>query len=389
MSPEAAPRRAPLRRVGLNLLYLVPGGVGGTEIYARRLVHALARARPDVDWVAFAGVEAAPSLAAEGWPVNVRVVRMPVPARMKPVRVAYELGALPAAAARAGVDLLHSLGTTSPLFGPGPRVVTIHDLIYLHFAGDFPASSRVALEALVPLGARRAARVITPSEATRRDVVEHCRVDPARVDVVPEGGGMRDARPTAEPELRARFELGAAPVVLTIAPPLPHKNLDRLLDALRALGEGGLSPVLALVGHQGREGEALRAQIDALGLRERVRITGWVSDEDLEGLYRLAACVAYPSLYEGFGLPVLEAMRRDAPLACSNATSLPEVAGDAAELFDPRDTDSIAAALRRVLTDPERAADLVERGRRRAALFSWERAALGTIASYERALPAP
>ncbi|HEX8743751.1 MAG TPA: glycosyltransferase family 1 protein [Thermoleophilaceae bacterium] len=382
-----------LRRVGLNLLYLVPSEVGGTEIYARSLIHALGRARPEVEWVAFAGVEAAPSLAAEGWPDNVSVVRMPVRARVKPARVAYELSALPAAAARARVDVLHSLGTTSPLLGPGPRVVTIHDLIYLHFAGDFPPASRVALEALVPLGARRAARVITPSEAAKRDVVEHCRVDPGRVDVVPEGGGMRDAEPAPEADVRARFDLGGAPVILTIAPPLPHKNLDRLLDALRALVDDGHEPVLALVGHQGREGEALRARIDSLGLAGHVRITGWVSDEDLEGLYRIAACCAYPSLYEGFGLPVLEAMRRDVPLACSNATSLPEVAGDAAELFDPNDTASMAAAIRRVLADPERAAELVERGRRRAREFTWEKAAAGTIATYERALglaqPAP
>ena len=375
-----------IRRVGLNLLYLVPSEVGGTEIYARQLVHALGRARPDVEWVVFAGAEAAPSLAAEGWPDNVRVVRVPVRARVKPARVAYELSALPVAAARAGVDLLHSLGTTSPLAGPGPRVVTIHDLIFMRFEGDFPASSRIALETLVPLGARRATRVITPSEAAKRDVVEHCRVDRARVDVVPEGGGMRDAEPAPEAELRERFDLGARPVILTIAPPLPHKNLDRLLDALRVLVDGGLDPVLALVGHQGREGEALRARIDALELSDHVRITGWVSDEELEGLYRLAACGAYPSLDEGFGLPVLEAMRRDLPLACSNATSLPEVAGDAAELFDPLDTESMAAALRRLLTDPARAAELVERGRRRAELFSWERAAEGTIASYERAL---
>jgi glycosyltransferase involved in cell wall biosynthesis len=378
-----------IRRVGLNLLYLVPGEVGGTEIYARRLIHALARARGDVEWVLFAGSEAAPSLAGEDWPANVRVAAMPVRSRVKPLRVAYELSALPAAAARARVDLLHSLGTTSPLFGPGPRVVTIHDLIYLHFEGDFPASSRVALEKLVPLGARRARRVITPSDAAKRDVVEHCRVDPGRVDVVPEGGGMRDADPTGEAELRSRFDLGERPVVLTIAPPLPHKNLDRLLDAMRAVVDGGLSPVLALVGHQGREGVALRARIDALGLADHVRITGWVSDEDLEGLYRLAACGAYPSLYEGFGLPVLEAMRRELPLACSNATSLPEVAGDAAELFDPSDTEAMAAAIRRLLTDPTRAAELVERGRRRAELFSWERAAEGTLATYERALTSP
>ncbi|MDQ3936786.1 MAG: glycosyltransferase family 4 protein, partial [Actinomycetota bacterium] len=377
-----------MRRVGLNLLYLVPGAVGGTEIYARRLVHELARARPEVEWLVFAGVEAAPSLRDEGWPRSVRLVRLPVRSRVKPLRVAYELTALPVAVARARVDLLHSLGTTSPLVGPRPRVVTIHDLIFLHFEGDFPASSRIALETLVPLGARRADRVLVPSQASKRDVVEHCRVDAGAVDVVPEGAGMRDAVPTPEPELRARFELGARDVILTIAPPLPHKNLDRLLEAHRTLVDGDGGPVLALVGHQGREGEALRARIAALGLADHVRITGWVSDEDLEGLYRLAACMAYPSLYEGFGLPVLEAMRRGVPLACSRATSLPEVAGDAAEMFDPHDAEAMAAAVRRLLVDRDHADRLVERGRARAEEFTWERAARGTIASYERALRA-
>ena len=377
------------RRIGLNLLYLVPKQVGGTEVYARRLIHELAGRRPDIEWVVFAGEEAAPALADAGWPEAVRIVRLPVRARIKPLRVGYEMSVLPVVASRARLDLLHSMGTTSPPAGRVPRVVTIHDLIYRHYRGDFPLASRVALDALVPLGARCARRVVVPSEATKADVVAECRVDPQRVDVVPLGLGIREFVPTPEPELRRRLDLGEGPVVLTVSPPLPHKNLDRLLEALVALGEEEPAPLLALVGHAGREGEQLRARIAELGLERRVRITGWVSNEDLEGLYRLAACCAYPSLYEGFGLPVLEAMHRGVPLACSDATSLPEVAGDAAELFDPHEAAAIAAAIRRVLRDPAHAAQLVERGRGRAAGFSWERTAVGTIASYERALGEP
>ena len=377
-----------MKRVALNLLYLVPREVGGTEVYARRLVHELARARPDVEWVVFAGTEAAPSLAAEGWPDPVRIVRVPLRARIKPARVGFEMAVLPALAARERADLLHSFGTTSPLFGRVPRVVTIHDLIFRHYRGDFPLASRLALDALVPLGGRRADRVIVYSQATKRDVVAECRVDAAKVDVVPLGPGMRDFDATPEGELRDRLDLGQAPVVLTVAPPLPHKNLDRLLEAHRTLGSMEPAPVLVLVGHGGRKGERLRARIAELGLEDRVRITGWISDEDLEGLYRITACCAYPSLYEGFGLPVLEAMRRGAPVACSDATSLPEVVGDAAELFDPHDAGAIAAAVRRVLEDERLTADLVERGRRRAAEFTWERTAQGTLESYERAIAA-
>ena len=364
----------------------MPRQVGGTEIYARQLVRELALARPDVEWIVFAAGEAAPSLAGEGWPDAVRIVRVPVNAESKPARVGFELARLPALAAREGVDLLHSFGTTSPLHGPGPRVVTIHDLIYHHYSGDFPLASRLGLEALVPLGAHRARRVVVPSEATKRDVVRLCRVRAEKVDVVPLGPGMGSFDPTPEPELRERLDLGEAPVVLTVSPPLPHKNLDRLLEGHALLGDMTPAPLLVLVGHAGRERERLRARIADLGVEERVRVTGWISDEDLEGLYRMADCCAYPSLYEGFGLPVLEAMLRGTPLACSDATSLPEVAGEAAELFDPTDAGAIAAAVRRLLDDRAHAADLVERGRRRAERFSWQRTARETLASYERAL---
>ena len=144
--------------------------------------------------------------------------------------------------------------------------------------------------------------------------------------------------------------------------------------------------MLALVGHAGRDSERLRALAAELGIAERVRMTGWLSDEDLEGLYRLAAGFVYPSLHEGFGMPVLEAMRRGTPVACADATSLPEVVGDAALLFDPRSVEAIAAAARVLLSDRERAAELVTRGRERAAGFGWERTARSAIESYERAL---
>ena len=174
--------------------------------------------------------------------------------------------------------------------------------------------------------------------------------------------------------------------MLCVSAALVHKNLPRLLEAFAALGAGYEDCRLVLVGHGGLDSEHLREQITRLGLGERALLTGWLSDEDVEGLYGLAACCAYPSLYEGFGMPVLEAMARGVPLACSNATSLPEVAGDAAVLFDPLDTDAITAAVRRLLDDPEFAASLAERGRARADLFTWERCAEGVLAVYDELL---
>lgn len=374
-------------RIGLNLLYLLPGRVGGSEVYARRLVSALATEHPHDEVVVFCGSEAAPSLTAEGWPPNVRVQRLAVRTAAKPLRMAAELTILPLAAARACVEVLHSLGTTSPLWAPCPSVVTIHDLIYEHFPQTFPAPALWGLKALVGPGARRADRVIAISEAVRSDVVQRLRIAPDRVDTIYNGYGReRHAAPTPAEVLRERMQLGGGRVVLCVSAALAHKNLPRLIEAFARLGSGLEDTRLVLVGHTGREHESLASLADRLGVGERVTLTGWVSDADLEGLYGLAACAVYPSLHEGFGLPVLEAMARDVPLACSTATSLPEVAGDAAELFDPLDPEAIATAVRRLLRDQQRASVLVARGRERVERFTWQRCARDVRTSYELAL---
>jgi glycosyltransferase involved in cell wall biosynthesis len=201
------------------------------------------------------------------------------------------------------------------------------------------------------------------------------------------GRGMRAAPdPTPEGELRQRLGLGDGRLVLCVSAALVHKNLPRLLEAFAALGPGTEDVALVIAGHQGREHDRLTAEIDRLGLTGRVVLTGWIEDRDLEGLYAAADVCAYPSLYEGFGMPVLEAMVRGVPLACSNATSLPEVAGDAAVLFDPHDPRAIAAAIRTVLDDPAEASRLRAAGRAQAATFTWERCAEGVLAVYDRAL---
>jgi glycosyltransferase involved in cell wall biosynthesis len=360
-------------RIGLNLLYVLPGRVGGTEIVARNLIAALARLRPDDEFVAFAASEAAPTF---DFPANVEVRRLPVRAAIKPLRIAAECTLLPAAAARARVDVLHSLGTTSPPVTPCPSIVSVNDLIYEHFPATFPAAARLGLKAIVGPSARRATRVVAISEYTKRDIVERLRVPAERVDVVLLGYGNAPApRATPASELRERFGLADARVVLCVSAALAHKNLRRLIEAMREVDAH-----LVIVGHAGRE---------TFGEQPGVTFTGWIDDADLEGLYRLAACAVYPSLFEGFGMPVLEAMARDVPLACSTATSLPEVAGDAAELFDPLDTGAIAAAVRRLLSDRERAAELVRRGRERVKRFTWERCAEDLWEVYEKAARSP
>jgi glycosyltransferase involved in cell wall biosynthesis len=174
-------------------------------------------------------------------------------------------------------------------------------------------------------------------------------------------------------------------MVLSVSAKRPHKNLPRLLRTLSALAPDR-RPSLVVPGYATPHEQELRELAAALGIADCVRLPGWLQAEDLEGLYAAAACVIFPSLHEGFGLPVLEAMARGVPVACSDRSSLPEVAGDAALLFDPEDVEAIRAALERLLSDPKLRGHLSKAGRERAAEFTWRRTAELTAASYERAL---
>jgi glycosyltransferase involved in cell wall biosynthesis len=219
--------------------------------------------------------------------------------------------------------------------------------------------------------------VLTDSEASKRDLIDLLAVDPSRVAVVPLGPGLPEPpEPLAESEVRARLELGDGPIVLTVAAKRPHKNLDRLLEAFAQVETDAL---LVVPGFETAFESELRARAG-----DRVRFVGWLDDEMLDGLYRAATCFVLPSLAEGFGLPVLEAMARGTPVTCSLASSLPEVGGDAALYFDPLDLGAIATALGQLLREPELRARLREAGIARAAEFSWQRTAEATLEQYER-----
>ena len=235
--------------------------------------------------------------------------------------------------------------------------------------------------------ARRARRLIVISETARREVAEDFGVPLERIDVVPLGPGSDlAAEPTPESELRARFSLGEGPIVLAVSALLAHKNLPRLVEAMATVRAEVDDAVLVIPANRTPlEGE-LVSLARRLGIDEAVVFPGWVGAADLEGLFRSASCFAFPSLREGFGLPVLEAMRRGVPVACSRASAVPEVAGDAALYFDPESPAEAAGAIVAILRDPALAAQLTEKGKSRARLFSWRRTAEETLASFERAL---
>ncbi len=302
---------------------------------------------------------------------------------------------IPWHAARLGADLLHMPHYVVPLLTRGPAVVTIHDCIHLLFP-EYLRSSLALPYARAMMGhaVRRSARVFTVSEASRRDILGFWpKTDPDHVQVVPNAvDEALLAEPTEEQRetVRERYQLRGR-YVLYVGNVKPHKNIDRLVAAFARLRRRpDCDDVkLLIIGQDENRYASLRRTIEEAGVRQEVRLFGFVPDATLGVLYRLATVFAFPSLYEGFGLPPLEAMACGTPVVTSRASALPEVVGDAAVLVDPRSVEEIESGLLRVLADDALRADLSRRGRERARLFSWERAARATHAGYLRALGRP
>lgn len=373
-------------RVGLNLVYLVPGETGGMEVAARELIPALVEARPDLDLVAFVNREAAEA-GGGPWGELIPRVTVPVRARNRAEWVRGEQTLLPRLAAHERVDLLHSLASTAPGWGRFRRVVTVHDLIYRVYPEAHSGVLTYGMRILVRTAAMRSHRVMADSASTRNDLIRFLKVPRQRIDVVPLGvGTTARAEPEDEAALRSRLGLGARPMVLSVSAKRPHKNLLRLLEAVAAL-EVGERPVLVLPGYPTWHEKELRERTAGLGIDDDVRFLDWVSDVELEGLYAAASAFVFPSLYEGFGFTVLEAMARGVPVACSGRSSLPEVAGDAALLFDPERVEEISSAVRRLIADDALRNRLRSAGRAQAARFTWAETARLVLASYERAMP--
>jgi glycosyltransferase involved in cell wall biosynthesis len=369
-------------RVGLDLLYLVPGETGGRETYARELVPALLQRSPDLELVAFVNRDAGAELALELGD-GVRAVVVPVSARSRAQWALGEFALVSLAARRARVDVLHSMANFAPGWGRTPRVVTIHDLQYQAVPDQLSVSVRRLTGALMSLAARGAQRIIAVSDAGAQEIVDGLGVGRERIDVV-RNGVRPPGRSTSTADLRKRRRLEGRTVALTVATNLPHKNLAVLIQAL-ALSDPAERPLFVFAGH-GTDDGLLRERALAAGVVDDVRLLGSCTTEELDGLYAVAGCLVLPTLHEGFGLPVLEAMARSLPVVCSDIAALREVAGPAALYFDPRQPGQIAGLIAKLLADRELAERLAELGRARAASFSWAAAAEGTLASYRRAL---
>jgi glycosyltransferase involved in cell wall biosynthesis len=284
---------------------------------------------------------------------------------------------VPLALARLRLDLFHAPHYVVPALTPCPYVVTIHDCIHLRFPQYLPNRlAPVYARTMMTMAAARARRVLTVSNASKQDILHYLRVPAAKVEVIYNGLDERLATPPTGDDLarvRERYQL-TGPYILYAGNIKPHKNVDRLIEAYSILRRRGFEQVkLLIIGDQISKYPNLRRLVHRFQLHQHVRFFGFVPDATLGALYRMASAFVFPSLYEGFGLPPLEAMASGVPVITSNVSSLPEVVGDAALLIDPLDAGAIAEAIARVLSDDALSAELVRRGHERVRAFSWER----------------
>ena len=353
-------------RIGIDVRKLHDFGIG---TYIRNLLQQLARFDRDTEFVLLCRSEDASGLAAF-LGENFRTVVVTAGNYSLAEQVA-----IPLALQREGVTLFHAPHYVLPPLVRCRSIVTIHDCIHLMFPEYLPNRfAHAYAKASITLAARRAKRILTVSESSKRDILRFVDVPADRIDVIYNAYDESFAiEPREEDVLRVRerYQL-QDPFVLYAGNVKPHKNLERLIEAFGIVRREGLDALkLVLIGDDISKYAVLRRAVHRLQLHKHVRFLGYLPEETLAVMYRLARVFVFPSLYEGFGLPPLEAMASGTPVITSNASSLPEVVGDAAILVDPYDPDAIAGAIRRVVSDETLRNDLRRRGLARAKEFSW------------------
>lgn len=371
----------PLRpqvRIAIDARKLHDFGIG---TYVRNLLKQLARLPGSDEFVLLcrdADVEPLASLGARFTPIA---------ERSKPYSVREQLS-LPAALSRAKVDAFHAPHYVLPMLRRCPTVVTIHDCIHLMFPQYLP--NRLAhayAKAFLWNAAHRSDRIITVSEASKRDILHFFDIPPDKISVIPNAIDDRFLQVPSDDDItlvRERFQI-EGDFLLYVGNIKPHKNVERLIDAFERLRREGFHDLsLIVIGDEISKYAALRHAVHRHKLHKAVRFLGYVPDQTLAVLYRLAAVFVFPSLYEGFGLPPLEAMAMGTPVVTSNVSSLPEVVGEAAVLIDPYKADAIAEGVARVLSDAGLRARLRAEGPVRARTFSWERSVAQTLEIYRQ-----
>lgn len=363
--------------IGIDISRMATTARTGTEHYTSEVVTAIARRDTVNTYTLYCNQPPArlPPLGA-----NMMVRCIPLPRLWTHVRLSGEV-------LRRPPDVLfipaHVLPLGAPLVRHMRTVVTVHDLGYLRYPEAHTAAQRLYLRFSTIWSARAASHLIAVSAATRSDLVRLAGVSPASITVVHHGVAERFRQPVADPARARAIVGGDEPYFLYVGTVQPRKNLVRVIEAFanasRRLADAGIAPILVIAGKRGWLSEGIAQRAAECGVAHRVRFVGYVADDDLPALYREALGFVFPSLYEGFGMPVLEAMACGTPVLTSNSSSLPEVAGDAALMVDPLDVGAIAEGLARLACDAALRQDLRQRGYQRAAQFTWDRCAEETL----------
>jgi glycosyltransferase involved in cell wall biosynthesis len=359
-------------RIGINALYMIPGGVGGTEIYLRALLAALDRIAAPHRFIVFVNAETDAALA----PASARfeVIHTGVRAKNRPWRLAWEQLELPGKLRRQKIDVLLNPGFTTPVLAPCSTVTVFHDLQHTRHPEYFRWFDLPFWRVFLYASAHRSSLIIAVSEATRQDFIAHYKVDPSRVRMVHHG---------VEPEffgIRERFpEKRGQRYILTVSTSHPHKNFRRLLLSYAEYAEKRPDVNLVIAGLRGFDSDPIDRLITELRLGEKVRCTGWIPREELYALFGGAEAFIFPTTFEGFGMTLLEGLAAGLPVACSDIEPVKTLAGNAALIFDPLSTEEITNALVRITEDQTLRCALREAGPRRAREFNWDEAARLTL----------
>ncbi len=379
-----------MKKVGINLLWMVPGVVGGSETYTTRLLHGLTERESKMEYLLFAlpqFASAHPELTS-----RFETLYAPLTGQWKSFRVAGENSWLATQSRKNKIDLLHHAGGVLPLFPSQRPVLTIHDLQYLYYPEYFTRTKLIYLKQMVPRSAENARLILTPSEFTRRTVIERLNIDPSIVVAVPHGISPREDKVDAS-DIRERFDIPGR-FFLYPAATYPHKNHLVLLEAFSKLLKVHPDVSLILTGAKAWAEWKVAAdmrvriieEIRNLGIENEVKMLGYVSSRDLDALYQEAVAVTFASRFEGFGAPVLEAMARGCPVIASNATALPEVVAVAGRLVSPDNPEDWCNAMCHLLEDETQRSILIKLGAERAKDFAWTRSAQILEDSYDYAL---
>ena len=360
----------PSLRLGIDARPLLSPKRTGVENYAYHLVRHLALIEDGPEILLYADRRAKPAFPL---PKTMRL-------RVVEARAGWLRLALPLALLRDRVGVMHFPATVTPPWAPCRKVVTVHDLASEHYPEAYAPADLCMQRYALHHSAARADRVIAVSQSVRDDLLRFTRVRPERIEVIHEAADERFFEPPGDSGPPLGLEPG---YVLFVGNLVPRKNLGRLIDAYAEARTLGVSAPLVIVGagrpqHEGQ----LRRRAAGLGVSEHLKLPGYLDDADLPALYRHASLLAWVSLYEGFGMPPLEAGACGTPVVASNVSCFPEVLGDAAILVDPHDTHAIATALAALATDPERRAEMAARMQARARQFSWAEAARRTLDCY-------